>query len=94
MHFQLPGHSKHHLEMIGLERIRGGIAVRKIRERAYIRKHQLVSTGLNVRDRENLANFQFSKKNIHVYQNFRIFSSEDDRLILSTAHPFEFRLKS
>ena len=59
--------------MIGLERIRGGIAVRKIRERAYIRKHQLVSTGLNVRDRENLANFQFSKK-ISMFIRIFVFS--------------------
>ena len=50
LHFQLPGHSSDDIEMIGIERVRGGLAVRKTRERALIRRFQLISTGLNIRD--------------------------------------------
>ena len=49
-HFQLPGHSTDDMEMIGIERVKGGLAVRKAREKFLIRKHQLISTGLNTRD--------------------------------------------
>ena len=48
LHFQLPGHSIKDMQMIPVEKVRGGIAVRKIRELAMIRKHKLAShLGLN-----------------------------------------------
>ena len=48
LHFQLPGHSVKDMEMIPVEKVRGGIAVRKIRELALIRKYKLAShLGLN-----------------------------------------------
>ena len=48
LHFQLPGHTIKHMEMIPVEKVRGGVAVRKIRELAMIRKHKLAShLGLN-----------------------------------------------
>ena len=46
-HFQLPGHSTDNMEMVALEKVRGGIAVRKAREKALIRKYQLERYGLN-----------------------------------------------
>ena len=49
-HFQLPGHSTDYMEMIGIEHVRGGIAVRKAPEKALIRRHIPISCGLNVRD--------------------------------------------
>ena len=45
--FQLPGHSRDDMEMVGLERVRGGLAVRKVREKALIRKYQMERYGLN-----------------------------------------------
>ena len=46
-HFQLPGHSTSDIEMVPIERVRGGRVARKVRERALIRQHQMVSFGMN-----------------------------------------------
>ena len=48
LHFQLPGHTIAHMQMTPVEKVRGGVVVRKIREKALIRKHKLASNlGLN-----------------------------------------------
>ena len=47
IHFQLPGHTRDDMEMVAVERVRGGIAARKVREKALIRKYQLERFGLN-----------------------------------------------
>ena len=46
-HFQLPGHSTSDIEMVPIERVRGGRVARKVRERALIRQHQMVSFDMN-----------------------------------------------
>ena len=47
LHFQLPGHSPANLEMVPIEKVWGGRAARKARERALIRGHQMVRYGIN-----------------------------------------------
>ena len=47
LHFQLPGHSTADMEMVPIEKVRGGRAARKARERMLIRKYKLVQYGLN-----------------------------------------------
>ena len=46
-HFQLPGHTTANMEMIPFEHVRGGRAVREVREKAMIRQYQLAYAGLN-----------------------------------------------
>ena len=45
---QLPGHKVSDMELVPIECVRGGRAVRKIRERALIRKFEFVENGLNI----------------------------------------------
>ena len=47
-HFQLPGHTTAHMEMIPFEKVRGGRATRETRERALIRQYELAYAGLNI----------------------------------------------
>ena len=49
VHFQLPGHSKHDMELIPIEIVKGNKAVRKARERMLINQYQMITFGLNVR---------------------------------------------
>ena len=49
IHFQLPGHSKHDMELAPIEIVRGNQAVRKARERMFINQFQMIRFGLNIR---------------------------------------------